>query len=89
MSPETNIKRIICDHMRSKQFKSVSINSIQKQPKTKEKTEIEKKAFHLTADIDRIKIKCKGKLEKAAKIMDDDIIECIKFAEEKLSESCN
>ena len=45
-----------------------------------EETEIE--VFHLTVYIGRIKMKCK-ELEKAAKMMDDDIIECMKFAEEK------
>ena len=40
------------------------------------------KAFLLTADIDRIKMKWKEQ-EKAAKMMDDNIIERLKFAEEK------
>ena len=36
----------------------------------------------MTADFERMKTKCE-KLEKAAKMMDDDIIEFMKFAEEQ------
>ena len=66
-------------------FKSASskckINSGDNQ-KQKQETEIEKKIFQLTVVIDRIEIKYM-ELEKAAKMMDDKIMECMKFAEEK------
>ena len=98
MSPETVIsKRIICDHVRSNQLKPhiVDVNNgiilaftsasikykINSKDNQKQKEEIEK-VFHLTADINRIKMKCM-KLEKAGKMMHGNIIECMKFVEKK------
>ena len=49
---------------------------LEEEKKKKQVTEAEKKAMHIAAYIDKLKVK-RGQLERAVKIMESEFVECI------------
>ena len=55
---------------------------LEEEKKKKQVTKAEKKAMHIAADIDKLKVK-RGQLERAVEMMEREFVECIRLADDK------